>query len=88
MNKVKMLGTTNKKFEDRCGSIAIGTFFYRSFFFGNLMTSYIKECNINENIMNLITRNSEYTFELLGEHNFKSFKLNDDEVLEREEDCQ
>ena len=88
MALVKMLGTTNKKFEDRCGWTATGMFVYTVFIFGDMHTSYIKECKINENVMTLITRNSEYTFELLDDHNFKSFKLNDAEVLEREENCE
>ena len=65
--KCKMLGTTNSRFKDRCGTIEESIFSDRNriFWFGNLHTSYVIECKINENIMTIKTRNSEYIFELL-----------------------
>ena len=76
MNTCKMLGTTNSRFEDRCGTIEPSIFSdgNRIFWFGNLHTSYVTGCKINENIMTIKTRNSEYTFELLEGTKFKEFK--------------
>ena len=88
-NKCKMLGTTNTRFQDRCGTIEPSNFSDRNriFWFGNLHTSYVIECRINENIMTIKTRNSEYTFELLDESTFDEFKRSTDEIKELEELC-
>ena len=88
-NKCKMLGTTNTRFQDRCGTIEDCIFSdgNRIFWFGNLHTSYVTECKINENIMTIKTRNSEYTFELLDGTTFEEFKRSTDEIKELEELC-
>ncbi len=89
MQKVKMLGTTNTRFEDRCGTIELSQFSHnnRIFWFGDLHTSYVVECKINKHIMTIKTRNSEYTFELLDGATFTEFKLSTDEILEMEKLC-
>ena len=89
MNKVKMLGTTNKRFEYKCGTIEESMFSENKniFWFGNLHTSYVTECAIKENTMTIKTRNSEYTFELLDGSNFEEFKRSTDEIKELEELC-
>ena len=89
MNKCKMLGTTNSRFEDRCGTIEPSIFSddNKIFWFGSFHTSYVSECKINENIMTIKTRNSEYTFELLNGITFKEFKRTPDEILEMEKHC-
>ena len=88
-NKCKMLGTTNTRFQDRCGTIEPSNFSDRNriFWFGNLHTSYVIECRINENIMTIKTRNSEYTFELLDESTFDEFKRTQEEIDELENLC-
>lgn len=87
--KCKMLGTTNSRFKDRCGTIEESIFSDRNiiFWFGNLHTSYVIECKINENIMTIKTRNSEYIFELLDGTTFNEFKRCADEIKELEELC-
>lgn len=87
--KCKMLGTTNSRFKDRCGTIEESIFSDRNriFWFGNLHTSYVIECKINENIMTIKTRNSEYIFELLDGTTFNEFKRSTDEIKELEELC-
>lgn len=87
--KCKMLGTTNSRFQDRCGTIEESTFSDRNiiFWFGNLHTSYVIECKINENIMTIKTRNSVYTFELLDGSTFEEFKRTPDEIKELEDLC-
>lgn len=87
--KCKMLGTTNSRFKDRCGTIEESIFSDRNiiFWFGNLHTSYVIECKINENIMTIKTRNSEYIFELLDGATFNEFKRSTDEIKELEELC-
>lgn len=87
--KCKMLGTTNSRFQDRCGTIEESTFSDRNiiFWFGNLHTSYVIECKINENIMTIKTRNSVYTFELLDVSTFEEFKRTPDEIKELEDLC-
>ena len=89
-NKVKMLGTTNSRFVDRCGTIEHSIFSDNAkiFWFGNLHTSYVTECKINENIMTIKTRNSEYTFELLDGTTFDEFKRTSDEISKLEDICQ
>jgi hypothetical protein len=89
IKKCKMLGTTNYKFEYKLGRIEESTFSdnKRIFWFGNFHTSYVIECKINENIMTIKTRNSEYTFELLDGTTFEEFKLSTDEIRELEELC-
>lgn len=89
IKKCKMLETTNFRFKDRCGTIEPSIFSDRNriFWFGNLHTSYVTECKINENIMTIKTRNSEYTFELLDGTTFDEFKRTSDEVNELEELC-
>lgn len=84
-----MLGTTNRRFEDRCGFIEFSQFSPNNhiFWFGNLHTSYVIECKINEHIMTIKTRNSEYTFELLDGATFNEFSLTPDEILEMEKLC-
>jgi hypothetical protein len=84
-----MLGTTNSRFQDFCGSTA-ESFFSTSnkiFWFGSLHTSYVTECKINENIMTIKTRNSEYTFELLEGTEFEQFKRTPEQILEMENLC-
>ena len=90
IKKCKMLGTTNTRFQDRCGTIEDCIFSDRNriFWFGNLHTSYVIECRINENIMTIKTRNSEYTFELLDESTFDEFKRTSDEISKLEDICQ
>lgn len=87
--KCKMLETTNSRFQDRCGTIEESTFSDRNiiFWFGNLHTSYVIECKINENIMTIKTRNSVYTFELLDGSTFEEFKRTPDEIKELEDLC-
>ncbi len=87
--KCKMLETTNSRFQDRCGTIEESTFSDRNriFWFGNLHTSYVIECKINENIMTIKTRNSVYTFELLDVSTFEEFKRTPDEIKELEDLC-
>ena len=87
--KCKMLGTTNKNFEYMCGSTKESTFSFgnKMFWFGDLHTSYVVECKINENIMTIKTRNSEYTFELLDGTTFDEFKRTADEIRELEDLC-
>ena len=89
MNKVKMLGTTNKRFEYKCGTIEPSFFSDKNlvFWFGYLHTSYVTECKINSNIMTIKTRNSEYTFELLDDSTFEEFKRTPEEIKELEELC-
>ncbi len=89
MNKVKMLGTTNKRFEYKCGTIEESMFSENKniFWFGDLHTSYVTECKINSNIMTIKTRNSEYTFELLDGSTFEEFKRTQEEIKELEELC-
>ena len=88
-NKCKMLRTTNKRFEYKCGTIEESMFSENKniFWFGNLHTSYVTECKINENIMTIKTRNSEYTFELLDGTTFEQFKRTPEEILEMENLC-
>lgn len=88
-NKCKMLGTTNSRFEDRCGTIEPSIFSdgNRIFWFGDLHTSYVTVCKIRENIMTIKTRNSEYTFELLDGTTFEEFKRSTDEIKELEDLC-
>ncbi len=90
MQKVKMLGTTNKRFENRCGNIEFSQFSPNNtiFWFGNLHTSYVIECKINDHIMSIKTRNSEYTFELLDGAIFNEFKLTAEEIIEMEKLCE
>lgn len=90
--KCKMLGTTDSRFQGRCGTIEESTFSNRNriFWFGNLHTSYVIEYKINENIMIIKTRNSEYTFELLDNTKievFEEFKRSTDEIKQLEELC-
>ena len=87
--RCKMLGTTNSRFQDRCGTIEQCVFSDRNiiFWFGNLHTSYVIECKINENIMTIKTRNSVYTFELLDGSTFEEFKRTPDEIKQLEELC-
>ena len=89
IKKCKMLGTTNSRFENRCGTIEPSNFSENKniFWFGNLHTSYVTECKINENIMTIKTRNSEYTFELLDGTTFEEFKRSADEIKNLEELC-
>lgn len=89
IKKCKMLETTNSRFKDRCGTIEESIFSDRNriFWFGNLHTSYVTECKINENIMTIKTRNSEYIFELLDGTTFNEFKRSTDEIKELEELC-
>lgn len=89
IKKCKMLETTNSRFKDRCGTIEPSIFSDRNriFWFGNLHTSYVTECKINENIMTIKTRNSEYTFELLDGTTFDEFKRTADEIKNLEELC-
>ena len=89
MNTCKMLGTTNSRFEDRCRTIEQNIFSdgNRIFWFGNLHTSYVTGCKINENIMTIKTRNSEYIFELLDGTTFNEFKRTSDEVNDLEYLC-
>lgn len=89
MNKCKMLRTTNKRFEDICGTIEPSIFSdnKRIFLFGNFHTSYVTECTIKENTMTIKTRNSEYTFELLDGSTFEEFKRTQEEIKELEELC-
>ena len=88
-NRCKMLGTTNKRFEYKCGTIEESMFSENKniFWFGNLHTSYVTECTIKENTMTIKTRNSEYTFELLDGSNFEEFKRSTDEIKELEKLC-
>ena len=88
-NRCKMLGTTNKRFEYKCGTIEESMFSENKniFWFGNLHTSYVTECTIKENTMTIKTRNSEYTFELLEGTEFEEFKRSTDEIKELEELC-
>ena len=88
-NKCKMLRTTNKRFEYKCGTIEESMFSENKniFWFGNLHTSYVTECKINENIMTIKTRNSEYTFELLDGTTFEEFKRTQEEIDELENLC-
>ena len=88
-NRCKMLGTTNKRFEYKCGTIEESMFSENKniFWFGNLHTSYVTECTIKENTMTIKTRNSEYTFELLDGSTFEEFKRSTDEIKELEELC-
>lgn len=88
-NRCKMLGTTNKRFEYKCGTIEESMFSENKniFWFGNLHTSYVTECTIKENTMTIKTRNSEYTFELLDGSTFEEFKRSTDEIKELEERC-
>ena len=85
----KMLGTTNRRFQDMCGCFAECLFSDNNkiFWFGSLHTSYVTECKINENIMTIITRNSEYTFELLDGTTFEQFKRTPEEILQMEKLC-
>lgn len=89
IKKCKMLETTNSRFKDRCGTIEESIFSdgNRIFWFGNLHTSYVTECKINENIMTIKTRNSEYIFELLDGTTFNEFKRSTDEIKQLEELC-
>lgn len=89
IDKVKMLGTTNPRFDYMCGHTEIAQFSDRNriFWFGDFHTSYIVETKINENIMTIKTRNSEYTFELLDGITFDEFKRTTDEIKELEELC-
>ena len=89
MNKCKMLRTTNKRFEYKCGTIKESMFSENKniFWFGNLHTSYVTECTIKENTMTIKTRNSEYTFELLDGSTFEEFKRTPEEILEMENLC-
>ena len=87
MTVVKMLGTTNRRFEDMCGMKGYGRFIGKIFMFENLQTSFVTECRINENIMTVKTRNSEYTFELLNGAKFQEFKRTSEEILEMERNC-
>ena len=88
-NRCKMLGTTNKRFEYKCGTIEPSFFSDKNlvFWFGNLHTSYVTECTIKENIMIIKTRNSEYTFELLDGTTFEEFKRTQEEIDELENLC-
>lgn len=89
IKKCKMLETTNSRFKDRCETIEESMFSDRNriFWFGNLHTSYVTECKINENIMTIKTRNSEYTFELLNGTTFEEFKRTPAEINDMEELC-
>lgn len=89
MNKVKMLGTTNKRFEYKCGTIEESMFSENKniFWFGDLHTSYVTECIIKENTMTIKTRNSEYIFELLDGSTFEEFKRTQEEIDELENLC-
>ncbi len=89
IEKCKMLGTTNSRFEDRCGTIEPSIFSdgNKIFWFGNLHTSYVTECEIRETIMTIKTRNSEYTFELLDGTTFEEFKRTPKEIKEMEKLC-
>ena len=88
-NRCKMLRTTNKRFEYKCGTIEESMFSENKniFWFGNLHTSYVTECTIKENTMTIKTRNSEYTFELLDGSTFEEFKRTPEEIKELEELC-
>ena len=88
--KCKMLGTTNSRFEYKCGNIELCEFSRdkKIFWFGDLHTSYVTECKIIENIMTIKTRNSEYTFELLEGTKFEEFKRSTDEISKLEDICQ
>jgi hypothetical protein len=88
-NKCKMLGTTNSRFEDMCGTIEPSFFSDKNlvFWFGNLHTSYVTECKIKEHIITIKTRNSEYTFELLDGTTFEQFIRTTEEIGELEELC-
>ena len=88
-NRCKMLRTTNKRFEYKCGTIKESMFSENKniFWFGNLHTSYVTECTIKENTMTIKTRNSEYTFELLDGSNFEEFKRTQEEIDELENLC-
>lgn len=87
--KCKMLGTTNPRFEYKCGTVQESQFSNnkKCFCFGSLLTSYVTECKINEHIMTIKTRNSEYTFELLDVAVFEEFKRTPDEIKEMENLC-
>ena len=89
IKKCKMLGTTNTRFQDRCGTIEPSNFSdgNRIFWFGNLHTSYVTECKINENILTIKTRNSEYTFELLDGTTFEESNRTPEQALETEKLC-
>ena len=89
IKKCKMLGTTNSRFVDICGTIEHSIFSddAKIFWFGNLHTSYVTECKIRENIMTIKTRNSEYTFELLDGTKFEEFKRTPKEIKEMENLC-
>ena len=88
-NKCKMLRTTNKRFEYKCGTIEESMFSENKniFWFGNLHTSYVTECTIKENTMTIKTRNSVYTFELLDGTTFEEFKRSTEEIKNLEELC-
>ena len=85
-----MLETTNSRFGYKCGNIELCEFSRdkKIFWFGDLHTSYVTECKISENIMTIITRNSEYTFELLDGTKFEEFKRSTDEISKLEDICQ
>ena len=89
IDKVKMLGTTNSRFQYMCGNTDIAQFSddNRIFWFGSFHTSYVIETKINENIMTIKTRNSEYTFELLEGTKFEEFKRTPEEIKELEDLC-
>lgn len=87
--KVKMLGTTNRRFEYKCGTIDIAQWSHNNgiFWFGDFHTSYVVSCKINETVMTLQTRNSVYTFELLNGLKYDEFELNEEQIKEMEKLC-
>lgn len=81
---VKMISTTNESFKYKIGKSGFGEFYKGVFWMDNFHTSYVSEVQINENIMTVKTRNSEYVFELIGEHKFLDFKLLEEDMQDFE----
>lgn len=69
--KVKMLYTSNKRFEYIVGRSGLGRFYENMFLMNDFHTSYVKKANIKDKVLTIETRNSTYKFEILEDVDFE-----------------
>jgi len=86
--KVKMVSTTNARFEYLVeGVVALGRFYNHMFLFGSLHTSYITKVRTEQNNLVIDTRNSQYIFEILEDIKINDYDINTEFHKEIEEQC-